>query len=320
MNKKVLAVAAAVALTMSSGAAVVSAAYPETSISMTVHAAAGGGSDSMARTIAAIMQENLGVPVVVDNVTGGTGSVCWQKLINSKADGYTISTVASELTYVGALGYADIGPDDVDFLGLCQSWSGSLVVPADAEWETMEDFVNYCNENPGTVNVGDGGVGNIWQMAAYSMEKETGISVNHVPFDGANGELTALLGGQCDAIVVGASEAKSYIDSGDMKCLCVFNDTASSAVPDAPTAPECGYDNLICNVWVGIGCPKGLDDDVKATLVEAVKEAVESDEFKAFTEERGTDLHYMAPDEFYEMAIADSEKYAALVEEFGLGQ
>lgn len=319
MNKKILAAAVAAAMTMSLGA-VVSADYPDDSISMFVHAAAGGGSDSMARTIGAVMQESMGVPVVVDNVTGGTGSVCWQKLIMSKPNGYTISTVASELTYVGSLGYAAIGPDDVDFLGLCQSWSGSLVVPADAEWETMADFVDYCKENPGTVSVGDGGVGNIWQMAAYSMEKETGIEVNHVPFDGANGELTALLGNQCDAIVVGASEAKSYIESGDMKCLCVFNDQASSAVPDAPIAPDCGYENLICNVWVGIGCPKGLDEDVKAVLVEEVKKAVESDQFKAFTEERGTDLHYMAPDEFYEMAKADSEKYAALVEDFGLAQ
>ena len=317
MNKRVLAVMAAAAMTMGLGAAA-GAAYPEDSISMFVHAAAGGGSDSMARTIGAVMQESMGVPVVVDNVTGGTGSVCWQKLIMSKTDGYTISTVASELTYVGALGYAQIGPDDVDFLGLCQSWSGSLVVPADSEWETMADFVDYCTANPETVTVGDGGVGNIWQMAAYSMEKETGIKVNHVPFDGANGELTALLGGQVDAIVVGASEAKSYIESGDMKCLCVFNDTASSAVPDAPIAPDCGYENLICNVWVGIGCPKGLDEEVKAVLVEEVKKAVESDTFKKFTEERGTDLHYMAPEEFYEMAKADSEKYAALVEEFGL--
>lgn len=319
MNKKLLAAAVAAAMTMSLGA-VASADYPDDSISMFVHAAAGGGSDSMARTIGAVMQESMGVPVVVDNVTGGTGSVCWQKLIMSKPNGYTISTVASELTYVGSLGYAAIGPDDVDFLGLCQSWSGSLVVPADAEWETMADFVDYCKENPGTVSVGDGGVGNIWQMAAYSMEKETGIEVNHVPFDGANGELTALLGKQCDAIVVGASEAKSYIESGDMKCLCVFNDQASSAVPDAPIAPECGYENLICNVWVGIGCPKGLDEDVKAVLVDEVKKAVESDQFKAFTEERGTDLHYMAPDEFYAMAKADSEKYAALVEDFGLAQ
>ncbi len=319
MKKLVLAATAATVLALGLGAAAL-ADYPDDAIYMSVHAAAGGGSDSMARTIGAVMSEQLGVPVTVDNVTGGTGSVCWQKLMMSKPDGYTISTVASELTYVGALGYAAIGPDDVDFLGLCQSWSGSLVVPASAEWETFEDFINYCKENEGTVSVGDGGVGNIWQMAAYSMEKETGIQVNHVPFDGANGELTALLGGQCDAIVVGASEAKSYIESGDMKCLCVFNDQHSSAVPDAPIAPECGYDNLICNVWVGIGCPKGLDEDVKAVLVDAVKNAVESDSFKAFTEERGTDLHYMAPEEFYEMAKADSEKYAGLVEEFGLGQ
>ena len=294
--------------------------FPKDSVNMFVHAAAGGGSDAMARTIGSIMEGNMDVPVVVDNKTGGTGSVCWQSLISSKADGYTISTVASELTYIGALGYASIGPDDVDFLGLCQSWSGSLVVPADSEWETFADFVDYCKAHPGEVSVGDGGTGNIWQLAAYTMEKETGIEVNHVPFDGAAGEMTALLGGHCDAIVVGASEAKANIDSGAMKCLCVFNDKASSAVPDAPTAVDAGYPGLICNVWVGIGCPKGLPEDVKAYLVDQVKQAVESDTFKKYTEERGTDWNYMSPDELYALAKSDMEKYAAIVEDAGLAQ
>ena len=325
MKKRVFALALALMMVIgmtacSSGGSGDSSDFPKDSVNMFVHAAAGGGSDSMARIIGHVMEENMGVPVVVDNKTGGTGSVCWQALIGSKADGYTISTVASELTYIGALGYASIGPDDVDFLGLCQSWSGSLVVPADSQWQTFADFVDYCKAHPGDVSVGDGGTGNIWQLAAYTMEMETGIQVNHVPFDGASGELTALLGGHCDAIVVGASEAKSYVDSGDMICLCVFNDKPSAAVPDAPIAPDLGYPNLICNVWVGIGCPKGLPENVKSYLVEQVKNAVESDDFKAFTEERGTDWNYMGPDELYQLAKSDTEKYAAIVESAGLAQ
>ncbi len=292
--------------------------FPKESLSMFVHAAAGGGSDSMARMIASVMEQNMGVPVVVDNKTGGTGSVCWQSLINSKPDGYTISTVASELTYIGALGYADIGVDDVDFLGLCQTWSGSLVVPADSEWETFDDFIEACKAAPGQISVGDGGTGNIWQIAAYIMERETGIEVNHVPFDGASGELTALLGGHCDAIVVGSSEAKANIDSGAMKCLCVFNDEPSSAVPDAPTAPELGYPDLICNVFVGIGCPLGVPDDIREYLVEQVKEAVNSDTFKDFTVERGTDWNYMGPDEFKLMAQEDEIEFTELINELGL--
>lgn len=293
--------------------------YPSEQINMFCHAAAGGGSDSMARTLAAVMQENFGGnPVVVDNKTGGTGSVCWQALIASKADGYTISTVASELTYIGALGYADIGPDDVDYIGLCVTWPGALFVPADSEWNTFEDFLNACKANPGTITVGDGGVGNIWQIAAYLMEKETGVSVTHVPCDGANGAITNLLGDHCDAIVVGAPEGKSNVESGALKCLAVFNDKASAALPDAPITPDLGYPGLICNVWVGIGCPKDMDESIKNTLIESVKTAVESETFQKFANERGYDLTYEGPDDLYARAKADTETYSALIADVGL--
>ena len=66
--------------------------------------------------------------------------------------------------------------------------------------------------------------------------------------------------------------------------------------------------------------PKGLPEDVKAYLVDQVKQAVESDTFKKYTEERGTDWNYMSPDELYALAKSDMEKYAAIVEDAGLAQ
>ena len=105
-----------------------------------------------------------------------------------------------------------------------------------------------------------------------------------------------------------------------MKCLCVFNDKPSSATPDAPIAPDLGYPGLICNVWVGIGCPKGLPEDIKAYLVEQVKAAVESETFREYTKNRGTDWHYMGPEELAAMANADTAKYAVIIKDAGLAQ
>jgi tripartite-type tricarboxylate transporter receptor subunit TctC len=135
--------------------------YPSETINFIVHAAAGGGSDSMARQLANVMQKNLGVPVVCDNKVGASGSIAMKYVSKSKPDGYTIGTAPCELSMVNALGYADIKPDDVELLGCAQTWASCLTVPADAPYNTFQEFIDFCKANPGKVIVGNSGTGSI---------------------------------------------------------------------------------------------------------------------------------------------------------------
>jgi tripartite-type tricarboxylate transporter receptor subunit TctC len=152
------------------------------------------------------------------------------------------------------------------------------------------------------------------------MQKETGIKVNDVPFNGATGAMTALLGGQCNAITVGTCEAGPNILSGKLKCLAIFNDKRASQLPDVPTTKELGYPNIKAIVWVGVLAPKGMPENIKNTLVTAVKDAVNSDEFKKFTKQYGTDWNYMTPEEFRKQADTDFEYYSQLFKSLGLGK
>ena len=95
------------------------------------------------------LQDGNGWTVTVDNKTGGSGSVGMQFVMNSKPDGYTIGTAPVELSMIEALGYAQLAPEDVQLLGTGMSWPAALYVPADAPYDTLEDFINYCTENPG---------------------------------------------------------------------------------------------------------------------------------------------------------------------------
>lgn len=294
-----------------------SAAFPSDTVNIICHAKEGGGSDALAREVAQVMQDKLGWSVTVENKTGGSGSVGMQYVQNSKPDGYTIGTAPVELSMIQALGYAELNPDSVSLLGCGMSWSAALYVPKDAPYDNMEDFINYCKENPDVVKVANSGIGSIWHIAACAMADKAGISLNHVPYDGATGALTALLGSEVDAAVVGTCEGYSYVDSGDLKCLGVFGEDRSATMPDVPTAKEQGYDlNVVC--WVGFLAPKDVDEATLTTLQDSLKTVFETDEYKSFCETRGCDSTYYSAEEFKKMADSDFTYYSELISSLGI--
>ena len=293
--------------------------FPKDTVNIICHAAAGGGSDALARQVAQGLQDESGWTVTVDNKTGGSGSVGMQFVMNSKADGYTIGTAPVELSMIEALGYAELAPEDVQLLGCGMSWPAALYVPADAPYDTLEDFVNYCKENPGTVRVANSGIGSIWHIAACVLADKSGIEISHVPYDGATGAVTALLGKEIDAVVVGTCEGYSYVESGDFKCLASFSEERSSVLPDVPTAKEQGSDiNVVC--WVGFLAPKGIEEGKLQILEDALKNVFASDAYVKFCEGRGCDSTYYTPDEFLAMASEDYKYYSELITSLKIGQ
>ena len=291
--------------------------FPEDTVNIICHAKEGGGSDALARQVAQVLQDQQGWSVTVENKTGGSGSVGMQFVQNSKPDGYTIGTAPVELSMIEALGYAELNPENVSLLGCGMSWPAALYVPEDAPYDTLEDFVNYCKENPGKVQVANSGIGSIWHIGACVLADKADIEITHVPYDGATGAMTALLGKEIDAAVVGTCEGFSYVESGDLKCLASFSEERSSVLPDSPTAAEQGYDaNVIC--WVGFLAPQGVDEASLTILQDALKATFENEDYIAFCEGRGCDSTYFSPEEFYEMAAADYTYYSQLISDLGI--
>lgn len=291
--------------------------FPTETVNIVCHAKEGGGSDALAREVAQVLQDEVGWSVTVENKTGGSGSVGMQYVQNSAADGYTIGTAPVELSMIQALGYAELNPDSVGLLGCGMSWPAALYVSKDAPYDTIEDFVNYAKENPDEVKVANSGIGSIWHIAACVLADKTDISLNHVPYDGATGALTALLGNEVDAAVVGTCEGYSYVDSGDLKCLGTFSEERSSTMPDVQTAKEQNYDiNVVC--WVGFLAPQGIDDVTMTVLQDSLKTVFETEEYKSFCEGRGCDSTYFSAEEFKEMADADYAYYSQLITDLGI--
>ncbi|WP_413305922.1 tripartite tricarboxylate transporter substrate binding protein [Bacillus sp. 1P10SD] len=286
--------------------------YPTKQIELVVPYAPGGASDMVSRTVGSYLEKDLGVPVVPVNKTGGTGAVGMSYVEGKNPDGYTIGYVPVEMTMVKALGFADIEPGKFDMLGRAIVIPAAITVPADAPYNTIEEFIKYAKENPGKVRVGNSGTGSIWHIAAAGLAEKTGAEFKYVPFEGAAPAVAALMGGHIEAVSVSPSEVKAGVDGGKLKILAVMSKDRDATFKDVPTLIESGIDLEIA-AWGGFVVPKGTPADVKTKLEESVKKAVESDEFKKVAGERGLNPSHLSAEEFTKFANDQFKFFGELI-------
>lgn len=252
--------------------------FPNKAIELIVPYAAGGGTDTLARSFADLAKEDIGESIAVVNREGGGGAVGMQNGATSKADGYTVSMVTVELLTLPHSGLAQFTHEDFQPVALLNEDSAAITVKADAPWNTIEEFIEASKE--GKLKVGNSGTGAIWHLAAAAFEKETDTKLNHIPFEGAAPAVTALLGGHIDAVSVSPAEVISQVEAGELKVLAVMADEKVEALPEVPTLKEKGID-LSIGTWRGLAVPKDTPADVVSKLEKSFGETVQSEEFKA---------------------------------------
>lgn len=289
--------------------------FPSDTITIYVHAAAGGGTDTMCRQVASLISEAEGWNVACEQKTGGSGAVMFNFVSGEDADGYTLGSGPCDLAILDALGTINL--EDNTMLACTIYWPAALYVAADAPYDTLDDFVEYCAANPGEVKLGNSGSGGIWHICAANFAQKAGIEVTHVPYDGAATALAGALNGEIDGCIVGTTEGYSYVESGDFKCLGVFDGEESVVLPGVPTAASQGYD-MNFGAWVGLCAPKDLDEEVRVKLVDAIEKAVASDEYIEFCESRGFMPKFMNTEDFTAFAKAEAENNKALLTELGM--
>ncbi|GIN63351.1 ABC transporter substrate-binding protein [Robertmurraya siralis] len=291
--------------------------YPSKPVTLIVPAAAGGGTDTTARALVASAEKFLGKSIGVVNKTGGSGSVGMTEGANAKPDGYTVSMVFVELTMFEHLGLSPLTHNDFKPIALINLDPAALTVPADAPYDTVEEFIAYAKENPG-LKIGNAGTGSIWHIAAEIVGAEAGIELNHVPFEGAAPAVTALVGGHVDAVTVSPAEVKTQLDAGNLKTLAVMSDERSNIIPDVPTFSEAGLEVSNIGTWRGLTVPKDTPDDIVATLEAAFMKAAEQEEFTSFMENSGLGIQLKSSNEFQQFMDENYELFGKMIKDLDL--
>lgn len=287
--------------------------FPTKAATLIVPYSAGGGTDAVGRAIASSAEKHLGESIGVVNKTGGGGAVGMTEGANSKADGYTMTMLTVELTMLPHLGLTPTTHEDFKPIAQFNFDPSSIVVPADAPYNTIEEFVEFAKENPGKVRIGNGGTGGAGHLSAVAMGEAVGAEFSHIPFEGGAPAVTAVLGGHVEAVAVQPPEVLQQVKGGKLKILGVMAKERLAVLPDVTTFNEAGYDFGEVGVWRGVAVPKDTPDEVTAVLTEAFMKAAEEPEFVEFMENNGLGLVINDAKNFKQLMVDSHELYGEII-------
>jgi len=286
--------------------------FPNEDIRLVVPWEAGGSGDLSARTLAPLLEDELGVNVIVENRPGANGSVGYNWLKEQDPDGYNMVMVGAEIVTLQYLDY-DIDPADYEFLSQIISGPGAIAVREDSPYETFDDLVEDAKDRPGEVTYSSPGVGSVWDNPAQGLQEQADIELVNVPFDGSAPSIEAAAAGDVDFSIDAVGSQKAQVDGGDMRYLAVLAEERLDDLPDVPTAKELGID-LQNASFTGLVVPEGTPDDVVDTLSSAIQEATEQDEYKETIESSNLIPVGTSPEEFDEFIQQEDERHGQWIE------
>ncbi|MHC3437003.1 Bug family tripartite tricarboxylate transporter substrate binding protein [Natrialbaceae archaeon A-gly3] len=293
--------------------------YPTEDVELIVPWAEGGGTDRTARMLADLVEDELGTSTFVTNRTGGSGSVGFTAIATAEPDGHTAGILTVEICTIEHLGIADVNYEDVGGVMQYNFDPAALTVHEDQPYDTLEEFVDYAEDNPGEITVSNSGIGAIWHLAAAEFERAADIELGHVGYDGAAPATEAVLGGEVEATTSSAAEVAPQVEDGPLEMLAFFGEERHPLFEDVPTLVEEGYD-VTTGAWRGIGVPPEVDDDVVEVLHDSFQTVFETEEFEEFMDENGFGMIYRDTEEFEEFMADEYERFGTLIDDLELAE
>ena len=250
--------------------------YPSKPITIIVPFAAGGPTDVIARVIGERLRGTLGQTVIIENVTGGAGSIGVGRVVRAAPDGYTIGIghwgthVVNGATYT--LQYdllKDLAP-----VAMLASTPSLIVSKSAVPAKDLKELIAWLKANPGKAAQGSGGAGSAAHIHGVFLQQRTGTQFQHVPYRGAAPAMQDLVAGQIDLMIDQVPNALPHARTGKIKAYAVTAKTRLEAGPDIPTVDEAGLPGFHTSVWHALWAPRATPNNVIAALNAAVVDAL----------------------------------------------
>ena len=281
--------------------------WPKQDLHVLVGFSAGGTSDMGTRLLFLQAQPDLGVNVVVENVTGAGGWNAWSQLASSKPDGYTIALVTDPTIYGGYLDPSNNRKNTLDdFRFVCNQVMDDAAIainPKDTRFTDLKSLIDYAKQNEVTCTTT--GIGSQVHLMLLRMNDELGTKFVPLATKGTSEGKTMILGGNVDVFMACVGDIAPSHKSGELKCVAVSSEDRSEYMDDVPTMVELGYPLIHCYSSRGYMFPAGVDDAIVEKMDNILKKAMESPEHKKAMDDMCLRINYIGHEEFTKQMYDD---------------
>lgn len=307
------AVCAAIALSLATSA-LAQTAWPTRPIKIVVPYPAGGVVDVLGREVARHLQDRLGKPVLVENITGAGGTIGSTTVAKAPADGYTLLLGATGPISVGKVLYPDLPYDPkkdfkpIALLGLAPF---ILVTHKESRFGTVSALIAESKKNRLPVNYGSAGNGTPQHIIGEMFNSATGARLTHVPYRGSMPAIQDLMGKQIDLMFDNPVNLVEHIKSGRLLPLAQTGSKRLSVLPNVPTLREAGVSGFEATPWYGLLGPADMLPSVAQLLNDEINSYLRRPEVLAKWAQMGLESSPMPLAEFEAFLAGEGDKWTS---------
>jgi tripartite-type tricarboxylate transporter receptor subunit TctC len=257
------------------------AQYPERPVNMVVPFAAGGPTDTVARSLAEAMRPALGETVVVENKGGAGGTIGVSHVARAKPDGHTVLLMHIGFTTAQSL-YKDPGytSDSFEPIGLVVDVPMTIIARSDFPANNINELIDYLKANKDKVAMANAGIGAASHLCGTMFASAIGVDLLTVPYKGTGPAMNDLLGKQVDIMCDQTTNTTQHIKAGTVKAYAVTSKERVPTLPDLPTMQEAGFKDFEVGIWHGLWAPKGTPKPALEKLNAALKAGMSDKAFQ----------------------------------------
>ena len=292
--------------------------YPNRPIRLLVPFTPGGGTDILARNVAAKMSESMGQQVVVDNRPGGNTLIATEVVVRAAPDGYTLIMQTNNLSANPTLYRGKMGFDTLKDLAPVSLVAGNphvLVVNPALPARNLREYIALAKEKPGTITFASAGSGTVNHLSGELLKMLAGIDLIHVPYKGSGSVMPDLLGGQVNSLFAAMPTVTGQIRAGRLRAIAVTTPKRFRGLPDVPTIAESGYPGYDFSSWFGVLAPAKTPQAVIARLHAEIVKALKDPGVLLRLEDY--EIFGSTPPEFAAFILVDIEKTAKIIRASG---
>jgi tripartite-type tricarboxylate transporter receptor subunit TctC len=283
--------------------------------------AVGGGSDTVARSVAEELRKSLGRTVIVNNKPGAATNIAAEYVAKSKDIGNVMltadfATLAANPALFSKLPYD--AEKDFTPVGLLARFPLLLVVAPNVQANNFKEFAEWVKTRPNGASYASAGIGSPHHLAAELLRERTGLKLQHVAYRGAAPAVQDLIGGQIPFGLMDTASVQQYVTSGKLRAIGVASPKRLATFPDVPTLAEQGIGGFEAYAWQGLVVPAATPPATVAVLSKALQEALGSTSVKARFQALSLEALPGTPQDMATYVKSERERWGKLIRDNGI--